>query len=304
MPFCYTPALSAWFLAAAVLGTLAFTRCRRLRPALAWALAYGAISLAASITVLVRARLLLDNLKVGGFPNLSAGDWAYRLSSGFHAAVGLEESLVPAPLMLGMLAVLAHAVARRSWPVILLCLWAAATVAASLVLRGYCWRPPEFDVHRAMVILPPLSLALALYASAHWGSLVAAGVERLAAGLVICAMAVVAANSLTLPFLHRVPRSFFPQETTDTEEAAVLVLRTARPNPRVIYIAPPLDCSLEDMLSYLSPETKVVRGDPPKGEHAVGNYVLSFLNKDPASRFLDLTARHLNPRPFLRLDPE
>jgi hypothetical protein len=72
----------------------------------------------------------------------------------------------------------------------------------------------------------------------------------------------------------------------------------------VVYMVPPLDASLEDKLGYLSPDTRVVRTEPPDGEHKPGSTVPFFISGDPAARVDDALMRHLHRRPFIQIIPE
>jgi hypothetical protein len=107
-----------------------------------------------------------------------------------------------------------------------------------------------------------------------------------------------------------VPRTYVPFETTDKEEATMLVVRAAGPAAKIIYLVPPLYFPLEETLSYFSPGTRVVHGFPPSGEHQPGNYIISFIGKDPYigenpyAQFTDHPIRYAHPRPYLRLSAE
>lgn len=304
MPYAYTPALAAWGFGMGVVAWMAFGAFRARRTALLSVLACGAASLAVSLTAQAQAGLFPSRLQVGGFADLSPGDWAYRITSGLHATVGLEESLIPAPLVLGVLFILVHSLARRDLRVPYLCVWTAGTVLLSLALKGYCWREPEFDIHRAMVVLPPLSLALVMYLAAHPEALSPPASAGLLRGLVMGAIVLMILNSAYLPFIRRAPRSYFPYAVTDQEEAAMLVVRKALPGAKTVYLVPPLFCPLEDTLSYFAPETRVVRGQPRGDEHKPGNYLITYIKDDPYARVPSVGERHLNPRPFLRILPE
>jgi hypothetical protein len=304
LPYSYTPAYAPWLFAMALLVCLALSRSAGQRLPIAVILACGAASFATSVAMLVHEHSLAGKVALGGFDGLVARDWLFRLSGGFHATIGLEESLVPAPLLLGLVFILVHSLGRRDFRVLWVCAWGAGTVAVALALKGYCWRLPEFDVHRAMTILPVLSLALGLYLSENWSRLSQGADERLLRGLVISAMVVMILNSACLPFLRRTPRGSDPTITGDDEEAIMLVLHVAGRSPRTIYMQPPLDCDLDDILRYFWPDTAIVRSDPPEGEHLPGVYVLSFLNKDPMTRVYDFLVWHANRRPYLQLRPE
>ena len=304
LPHSYTPAEAAWGFGMVALGWLLMRRSTPNRLAIAVAFTYGSAAFATSVAVLIHERVLKDKLTFGGFDNLVVQDWVHRMAGGFHATFGLEESLIPAPLTLGIILILIHSLSRRDYRVLWVCLWAAASVGMSLALKGYCWRAPEFDIHRAMFILPVLSLALGLYVSEHWGHLFAGSEGRLVGAGVMAVILVMVLSSIYLPFIRRAPRAYEPALTTDDEEAVMLILRRAGPDVRTVYLKPPLNCDVDDSLSYYFPEAKILRADPPEGEHLRGNFVLSYLSKDPETRIQDDLVWHRNRRPFIRIDPE
>jgi hypothetical protein len=256
------------------------------------------------MAMLVRENSLASKVTVGGFDNLVPMDWVWRMAGGLHATIGLEESLIPAPLLLGVVFILIHGIRRRDFRPAWICAWAAGSVAVALALKGYCWRRPDFDIQRAMFILPVLSLAVGVYLSEGWAQLSPGGDDRLLRGIVGSAIVVMIVNSAYLPLIRRAPRDFSPPIMTDDEESTMLVLGKAGPNPRTIYLEPPLDCNLDDNLKYFWPDAAVIRGDPPEGEHKPGSYVISFISKDPATRIQDDLVWHRNRRPYLQIRPE
>jgi hypothetical protein len=304
MPYSYTPAYGAWVFAMVLLVCLVLRRPQRQRLALAVCLAYGAAAFAFSVALLIHENSVASKVKIGGFDNLVFMDWLVRMSSGLHSTVGLEESLVPAPLLVGIVFALIHGMRRRDFRLAWICAWAAGCVVVSLALKGYCWRRPDFDIQRAMFILPVLSLAVGVYLSENWSLLSPGGDDRLLRGLVVSAVLVMILNSAYLPFIRRTPRDFDPPIMTDDEESTMLVLNKAAPNPKTIYLQPPLNCDLDDNLKYFWPDTAIVRSDPPDGEHHQGNYVISFISKDSATRIPDDLVWHRNRRPFLQMRPE
>jgi hypothetical protein len=304
LPHSYTPSYGTWAFAMALLGWLLFSRSAGQRLPIAVSLAYGAAAFATSVAMLVHEKALAGKIAFGGFDDLVVNDWLSRMGQGIHATVGLEESLIPAPLLLGVLLVLGHSIRRRDFRALLICAWAAGSVVMALALKGYCWRSPAFDIHRAMFILPVLSLMVALYVSEYWRQLAPGSDERLLKAMIMTATLAMFLNSSYLPFIRRAPRAYEPALVSDEEEATMLVLAKAWPNPKTIYFAPPLDCNLDDLLYYLSPDTKIIRGSPPEGEHVQGNYVISFRSKELAERLPDDLVWHRNRRPYLKLVPE
>jgi hypothetical protein len=304
MPYSYTASYGIWALAMVVLGYLALSRPARQRVPLAACLAVGAAAFATSVALVHRVGWLAAKTKIGGLDNFGAIDWLNRMAQGFHATVGLEESLIPAPLLLGILFILFRGVRGGDFRIPFVLAWGAGSVVMALALKGYCWRVPEFDVHRAMYILPVLSLALGLYLSQHWEGISPGGDDRLLRGVIMAAILVMIANSAYLPFIRRAPRAFDPGFKEDPEEATMLVLKKAAPNPRTIFFHPPFNCDLDDNLTYFSPDTRIVRGDPPSGEHLPGNYVISLISLDPLFHLRDELVWHRNEGPFLKIDPE
>jgi hypothetical protein len=290
----------------------------RLRSPLVAGVVYGAVTIAVSSVAQVHASLFASRLAVGGFSDggaagfsdASPGAWAARLFSGLHAAIGIEECLIPAPLALGVLFILLHSLRKRDFRVLYLCLWAGGTIVLSLALKGYWQRVPEFDIQRAMIVLPPLSLALAMYVAANTGAIVARNLETALRGMMISGMLFMLLNSAYLPLIRRVPRAYVPFEVTDREEAAMLVIERTPPDPRTVYLVPPLYFPLEQTLAYFSPGTQVVRSYPPAGEHRPGAYVISYIGKepyvreDPDAQLADHPVRYAHPRPYLRISPE
>jgi hypothetical protein len=318
MPYSYTPSLAAWALGMAALACLASSGPDGRRAPLVAGLAYGAVTLTVALAVQVRGNLLPSRLLAAGLAGdhasgLSGGGaaaWASRLLNGLHSTIGIEESLVPAPLALGLLFILFHSLRRRDYRILALCLWAAATVVLSLTLKGYWQRVPEFDIQRAMVILPPLSLALVVYVAAHSGDLLAGKSEAALRGLILCAVVFMLLNAAYLPLIRRVPRAYFPFEATDREEAAMFFVRGEAPGAKVVYVAPPLSFRLNETLAYFSPGTRVVSAAPPEGGHVDGSYVISYVgqdpyaSEDPNARLADHPVRFLHPRPYLQISPE
>jgi len=315
MPYTYTPSLASWALGMALLVYLVGRGGTIARGPLWAGLSYGALTATISALLQLRAGLFPDRLSIGGASgSIAAGftgsgglGWASRLLEGFHATLGIDETLIPAPLALGVIFILMHSLRRKDYRVLALCLWAGATLVLSLVLKGYWQRVPEIDIQRAMVVLPPLGLAVVLYASAHARDLPDGSVSR---GLVVSAIVFMLLGSVYLPLIRRVPRAYYPFAVTDREEAAMLVVDTAGQGAKTVYLLPPLYFPLEEPLRYFSPGTLVFRGVPPRGEHRPGVYLISYTGQepyraeDPYARFADHPVRYRNPGPTLGIKPE
>jgi hypothetical protein len=304
MAYSYTPSLAVWSLGVLLLVYMGWAHFKSLRAVFAEIVIYGTVALSISVHILERDKILDQRLVVGEFATLTVNDWVHRIGAGFHAVLGLEESVLPPPLLLGIIFVLFHSLKKKEFRVLLICLWATACIVASLVFRGYCWRLPEFDVHRSMIILPPLSLALVMYLAANKEALLNERNERVVGGLMACGVVMMLLSSVYLPLLHRTPRAFDPWAQTDTEEATMLVIEHALPGAKTVYIAPGIDNALKETLGYFSPDTVTVNETPPAGEHERNVYVITYLSNDPASRFQDLFSQHLSARPFLQIKPE
>ena len=315
MPYTYTPSLASWALGMALLVYLVGRGGTIARGPLWAGLSYGALTATISALLQLRAGLFPDRLSIGGASgSIAAGftgsgglGWASRLLEGFHATLGIDETLIPAPLALGVIFILMHSLRRKDYRVLALCLWAGATLVLSLVLKGYWQRVPEIDIQRAMVVLPPLGLAVVLYASAHARDLPDGSVSR---GLVVSAIVFMLLGSVYLPLIRRVPRAYYPFAVTDREEAAMLVVDTAGQGAKTVYLLPPLYFPLEEPLRYFSPGTLVFRGVPPRGEHRPGVYLISYTGQepyraeDPYARFADHPVRYRHPGPTLGISPE
>lgn len=306
MPYSYTPSYGIWAMAMVILCYLALSPAVGRRLPLGVCIAYGAATFATSLALLAHENSLADKTTLGGFDNLLAVDWLFRLGVGLHATVGLEESLIPAPLVLGLVLILAHSVRRKDFRVPFVCAWAAGSVFMALALKGYCWRLPDFDIHRAMFIVPVLSLALGLYISENWRAFSPGGDDRMLRAMVVSGILVMILNSAYLPFIRRTPKESTPVIATDEEEAAMLVWTRAGAGAKTVYVLPPFlpEYRFDDILQYFSPETKLIRSAPPDGEHVPGNFVISFLSDDGDSRIADVLVWHNHARPYLQIKPE
>jgi hypothetical protein len=305
MPYAYTPALSGWVFGMAVLAWLFSTGGRDLRPTVIAALLYGAAAFA--VSTLAHAQLPSSRFTLGSPSDTGNDAWSYRLATGLHAAFGLDESLIPAPLVLGLLVALGQSLRKRDGRLAAATLWAVGTVVISLLLRGYWRRVPEFDIQRAMVVLPVLSLGLILWIAGQWTD---AGESRLFRGLLAATLVFMVSNAAWLVSIRRAPRDYVPSAVTDKEEATMLVVNAAGSGAKTVYVPPPLFIHLEDTLRYFSPSTQVSHAAPPPGEHRPGNFIISyagtelFVPEDPFALYTEHPVRFSRPRPYLRISPE
>jgi hypothetical protein len=208
--------------------------------------------------------------------------------------------------LLFLLVIFLFASLRRFDPrLLLLCCWAFATVMVGLTVKGWCWRPPDFDVHRALCILPPLATAAILYLNQFWSeSDKTAFINSMMRTIISAAILILTINSISLPLLYRGPRDFQPIYESDLEEIAVELVHSPCPHPALIYVIPPLDIDLEDVIQYFAPGTPVVLGNPPTGEHRADVLLISWASLNPDTRGWDEYARHLYPRPYFKITQE
>ena len=309
LPYCYTPALATWVIGVFLLLYLIIWN-RQYR--LGFALVYGIVT--AVITYLMQRREFL-NCKLhlgdptGVWENFTWFDWAWRYAYGFYAMVGNSQALIPAPLVIGTLVALYLCNRHRDWRFFLVCLWACVTVAAAISCRGWSWAQPEFDIHRAMEVLPFLSVGIVLsvvrYAAPYFYS---PRSHRLANMAIICSLVFMLVEAVPLPFLKR--NADPTGETPSDWEEAVQLIATLDTTPnhaplKNLYLIPPMDLPLEWGLVYFNPGVNVVRGNPPTGEKIPGNYLLIYLSKNPNDRS---NWRHdvpsLYPRPYMKIEEE
>jgi hypothetical protein len=167
----YTPALAAWLLLLAALAYLGRRgRAERIGSALRWrgtllaVLVIGAASFLTRFDVLPGSKVALR------------GDALSKLGQGMSMLfAGAPRPFVPAVLALPVLAFLLLSLAgRTNRPSLVVAWWTVVTVAAAVVLPGYAAPPPDVAIHRAVVAVPPLLLAMV------WTGLSAAGEVTLA----------------------------------------------------------------------------------------------------------------------------
>lgn len=128
-----------------------------------------------------------------------------RIQEGFQALLQhpffpFFHPLLALAFVLPLIVLLARKPSRETAVPTVLWIWMVATIIAAVTLRGYCHRPPPFDLHRAMVIVP----FLILLAGDFWRSLLRARLETWTAPLrlfavVLGAVAVSQANDIRDP---------------------------------------------------------------------------------------------------------
>ena len=299
LPYSYTPSLGFWVLAMPMLAYLFFLLKKTERWVIAGMMGYGILTLAISFLINLKEQVLHDKITLGGSGHLYFSDWLHRYAVGFHATYGQEESLIPIHLVLACIIIVYWSLKQKDIRFLLLIIWALGIVFMSLTLNGHCWRTAEYDIHRAMIILPPLSLGVTLYLSYYWKN----SIQHLPIRtLIIGVLCVLILNTIYLPLIRRVPGSFNSSDIIDAEEATLLAIHKKGASPKTIYVVPPY-CALDDALSYFLPDTKIIYGTPPSADTDPGAYVISYINPDPESRTTEQFARHIHPRPYLQIKP-
>lgn len=302
-PFCYTPALGGWVLA---LGTLLYAVFRWQYRLLLLPILYGIISFYISH--------LMSHSEPGsahkfdfGSNDFTLGDWMWRYLYGFRALVNDEYSLIPPPLTLGVLAVLFLCWRQREYRFPLVCLWCAAITAGSLAFFGSAMRSPAYDVQRALIILPPLTLGVVLVLKTYLTEIssLPAVKETVKGALCLC-MIYIIYTSISVPFMVRA--YFDVNYMKDSEEAFAEVnsLISSHPAewPKRIYLVPPLDFQTEPVMHYLLPDVVIIKGTPPAGEKIPGTYIFSYRPGNRHDDWFDENMPSKTPRPRLQLEKE
>ena len=306
LPYSYTPALALIPITIVILVRCVWPWQTKRSLTLLVVLGYGGATMLTGFSILwthnyAAYRFVGGDVREGA---LTLSDWIYRYGAGYHATFGLEEALVPAHLVLAAMVILYLSLSRKDWRFLAIGLWGLAVITSAVTMRGYCWRMPAYDLHRAMILLPPLSLAVTLYMVRYWREFVAPAYDHVARGMIMGVLVLLILNASFLPLLRRAPRESYPEQLSDVEEATLLVANLPDGPVKVVYVVPG-DIPLTDTVQYFKPEITVVYGPPPAGEHLAGSWVITFLHpNDENSRVLDGFARHLNPRPYLQIIPE
>jgi hypothetical protein len=304
---CYTPALGMWGLAMVVLVYLAI-RFRK------WILlplvAYGAASLFIAYEIVKRQdsgsigiKFTLGTMGRG----LNSTDWVLRYLYGLHSVVGPEYPLLPVPLTLAIMAALCLSWRSREYRYPAICLWALAVVGASLTFQGSNVNIPRHDIHRAMIIIPPLALGTVLLGLRYLAEEPGDGGRFRAARVYLrLSMVYMVLTGVSVVFLMRTFLSINrPDDEDEAFDKIYAVIRTqGAAQMKRIYIVPPLDLDIEYGLQYFCPDAVVVRQAPPEGEKLPGTWVLAFLRTKPDERLQDDYVHSQNPRPYLKMERE
>jgi len=205
---CYTPGLAAWTLFLGLIITLAGWRIRRgawregilLATMAVYALSMGAVATWNLRTLNPTKFSTVDAISQTA---LTGAQLAARMAEGFRAIL-THPSLpyVHPAVMFLFLAHFAWLATRRpsgrAWLHIFIWVWAVTVVIAALAMRGYCYRPPAFDLHRSMVAIPLLVFAVVEFSAIAFKPalptwrpiLYAGGLSLLAIGVFQCLRAV------------------------------------------------------------------------------------------------------------------
>ena len=304
-PEVYTPAMGAWGLA---LVALLYLIVRHRRFALAPVALYGVLA----VWIAYRVVNAEDKGTLGvkfrfGIERYTASDWVYRYAHGVRSVVGSDFTLLPAPLALGLFAAAYLAWRQRDLRFAAVCVWSVAVAFVSLTFVGSNLNFPSHDIHRAMIIIPPLVVSMVYLLWRHLSqSPNPEVITRVARFLAVVSMAYLVFTSV---FTTVLVRNFFGLGTVDDYDEAFVKINQIVNDPAAppiarIYLVPPLDIDLESGLQYFAPKADVVRSLPPKGEKKHGYWVFSYYKTNPDDRFLDEVVPSLHARPFLRMIPE
>lgn len=302
---CYTPALGTWVLAMGVLLWIAWKA--RARVLLVCA-AYGLVSLCVAflITKAGSPMFLGEKFSVATEP-LKASDLVLRYFQGMRALAGFDRPLLPAPFAMALAAGLLLSWRHRSLLLPLTCLWAAAIAFTSLTFIGSNLNFPGHDLHRALIILPPLALclvlALARYLGEEGGSDQARRLLIFILGLSMAYAAYAGTSTVLLV------RTFHGKNMKDDydevcENMNRLVRSPATVHPLRVYFVPPLDPVFGRAIWFFEPDGVLFTGAPPPGERVPGTYIFSYLVKDVRNRFDDEVVPSRHPRPFIQVEDE
>jgi hypothetical protein len=306
MPYSYTPTLALIPISAIVLVRYVWPWQTKRSLPLLLVLGYGAATMLTGFSILWTRNYTTTRFALGdggaAIP-LNLLGWIFRYGAGYHAAIGLEEALVPAHLVLAALVILYISLSRRDWRFLVVALWSLAVIASALTMRGYCARSAAYDLHRAMILLPPLSLAVTLYMARYWRLFVPPAYDHVLRGIIMGILGLLILNASFYPLIKRNPRDAYPDQLSDSDEAAFLVANLPNGVAKVIYVIPG-GIAVADSAQYFQPAAQVVQGAPPAGEHLAGSWVLTVAHPDAPPRQDPGYGGYPNPRPYFKIIPE
>jgi membrane protein CcdC involved in cytochrome C biogenesis len=255
------------------------------------------------------ANALLPRFRIEA-PHFIASDWIWRYFLGYHALLNPELSVIPCPLGLAAFAVLYFSFRFRDYRFPLLCLWCIAMVFVSLTSLGSNFNLPQFDVHRAIIILPPLAAGVVVFYHVYISRLnPSVWVHRTIVTCACFAMIYMIYTGLAVPLTVRT--YVYYHDVSDCDEA-LYKIDCLNFDPKMeklkkLYILPPL--RIEDLelgLQYFAPSAEVIRDNPPPGEKEPGTYLLSYLSdkEKEEDRIHIPMIPSWHARPYLQLKKE
>ena len=302
----YTPGLGAWWMAFFVLLYLALHPKYKYRILFA-PIIYGACCMVVACLLLHSSNALLPRFYLGS-PHFTSSDWVWRYFLGFRSLLSLESSVLPCPLGLAAMTVLYFSFKFRDYRFPILCVWCIGVSFVSLTCLGSNFNLPQFDIHRAMIILPPLAAGVVVFYHVYSPQFSPSPwVHRTVVACACVAMIYIVCASAAVPLAVR--NFVYYHEVSDCDEALYdvdcLNFDPKMEKVKKIYIVPPL--RIDDLgigLEYFSPSAVVIHGNPPPGEKDPGAYVLSYRSDNMTDRVSDIMMPSRHPRPYLQLKPE
>jgi hypothetical protein len=304
-PECYTPALGSWGLALVVLLYLVLWKRRTL---LIPAITYGCVTLWTAYLTVAREDQATFGLKFKlGVDHFTRSDWIHRYLDGARSVIGADFALIPAPLALGIFAAIYLAWRYREYRFGAICAWSVAVYYVSLTFVGSNLNFPNHDIHRGMIMIPPLTVGMILlvarYLSEPSTPEPALRLVKFFSAVSMVYMAVTCIGTVVMV------RNFFAMNTVNDYDEAFAKINEIVHTPGIpymsrVYLVPPLEIDLETGLEYFAPDVVVVRKAPPAGEHVKGYWVFSYLKSNADDRFEDEVVPSRHPRPFLKMVPE
>ncbi len=302
---CYTPALGSWLLALAILLYLLRRPGHRLLGASA---IYGVVcAWVAYLIVKTENPVSIGLAFRTGVDRYHASDRILRYAQGLRAIAGFDHSLLPAPLAVALPAALYLSWRYRDIRFPVICTWALAMAFASLTFVGSNLYLPEHDLHRALIVLPPLALGLVLLLARYLAEPQTAEATRRIVRMVLgLSMAFMIFAGACTVFLVRSFLSF--EMKTDFDEVCGemnrLVLSPKTVHPMRLYFVPPLKSGFGIGVWYFDMDAVIFPNAPPPGERVPGTYIFSYRAKDPKDRFDDVIVPSSHPRPYIQVEDE
>jgi hypothetical protein len=175
----------------------------------------------------------------------------------------------------------------------------------SLTCVGSYFNLAQYDIHRSMIILPPLAAGVVVFHHVYTSQ--SLGVHKAVVTCARLAMIYMAYTSIAVPLTVRT--YIYHEDMSDYDEA-LYKIDCVNFDPKMekvkkLYILPPLAIdNLETGLCYFAPSAALIRGNPPPGEKEPGTYLLSYLSDKEEARTYNGIVPSLHPRPYLQLKKE